>query len=202
MLFQRKSDGTGGEQLLTESANNKFPTSWSGDGRFIAYNSTPEGKSNSELWILPLFGDRKPFPFLETHSNVAEGRFCPRGGWIAYSSDESGRSEVYVTSFPGHQGKWQVSQSGGSMPRWRRDGKELFFFAADNHLQAVSVKISGTDFEVGQAQSLFAVSRKGVAIWRYDVLPDGQHFVVTASNQAAPANITLVTNWTSLLNRK
>jgi eukaryotic-like serine/threonine-protein kinase len=210
-LFQRKSDGTGGEQLLTESRDNKFPTSWSADGRFIAYNSTPEGKSNSELWILPLFGDRKPFAFLQTNSNVAEGRFCPRGGWIAYSSDESGRSEVYVTSFPEHQGKWLVSQSGGSMPRWRRDGKELFYLAPTSQLMAADVNLSGSTFEVAAVHPLFRLRlAPGPPIYDlgptagqigYDVSPDGQRVLVNspAENDAAP--ITVILNWTAKLNK-
>jgi eukaryotic-like serine/threonine-protein kinase len=211
MLFQRRSDGTGGEQLLTESSNNKFPTSWSADGRFIAYNSTPEGKSNSELWILPLSGDRKPFPFLETNSNVAEGRFCPRGGWIAYSSDESGRSEVYVTSFPGHQGKWQVSQSGGSMPRWRRDGKELFYLAPNGQLMAADVNWSGTALEIAAVHSLFGLRlAPGPPIYDlgptagqigYDVSPDGQRVLVNSPAETDAEPITLILNWTPKLNK-
>ncbi len=212
MLFQRKSDGTGGEQLLTESANNKFPTSWSADGRFIAYNSTPEGKSNSELWILPLFGDRKSFPFLETNSNVAEGRFCPRGGWIAYSSDESGRSEVYITSFPGHQGKWQVSQSGGSMPRWRRDGKELFYLTPNGQLMAADINWSGTTLEIAVVHSLFRLRlAPGPPIYDlgptagqigYDISPDGQRILVNSPAESDAAPITVILNWPAELKKK
>ena len=126
----------------------------------------------------------------------------PDRHFMAYVTDETGRDEVYVTTYPALGRRWQISQSGGSEPRWRRDGKELFFFAADNHLQAVPVKISGSDFEAGQPQSLFAVSKKGIAVWRYDVLPDGQHFLVTTAKQGAAANITLVINWTNLLTGK
>jgi Tol biopolymer transport system component len=212
MLFQRKSDGTGGEQLLTESANNKFPTSWSADGRFIAYNSTPEGKSNSELWILPLFGDRNPFPFLGTNSNVAEGHFCPHGGWIAYSSDESGRSEVYVTSFPGHQGKWQVSQSGGSMPRWRRDGKELFYLSPNGQLMAADVNLSGTALEITAVHSLFRLRlAPGPPIYDlgptagqigYDVSPDGQRILVNSPAETDAMPITVILNWPAELKKR
>lgn len=186
-LVRRKSDGTGSEELLTESGGVKFSTSWSSDGRFIAYNSTAVGKSNSELWILPLFGDRRPSAFLQSNSNVAEGQFCPRGGWIAYSSDESGRSEVYVTSFPEHQGKWQVSQSGGSMPRWRRDGKELFFLAPNSQLMVADVNWNGSTFQVAAVHPLFHLRlAPGPPLYDlgptagqigYDVSPDGQHIL-------------------------
>jgi len=211
MLFQKKSDGTGGEELLAESGNSKFPTSWSADGRFIAFNSTSEGKSNSELWILPLFGDRKPFVFLQTNSDVAEGRFCPRGGWIAYSSDESGRSEVYVTSFPDHQGKWQVSQSGGSMPRWRRDGKELFYLSPNSQLMAAAVNWRESTFEIAAVHPLFHLRlAPGPPIYDlgptagqigYDVSPDGQRILVNSPAESDVTPITVILNWPAKLNK-
>ncbi len=211
LVFQKKSDGTGVEELLAESGDNKFPTSWSADGRFIAYNTSQEGKSNSELWILPLFGDRKPFAFLKTNSDVAEGRFCPRGGWIAYSSDESGRSEVYVTSFPGHQGKWQISQSGGSMPRWRRDAKELFYLAPNSQLMAADVNLSGSTFEVAAVHPLFRLRlAPGPPLYDlgptagqigYDVSPDGQRILVNSPAESEAAPITVILNWPAKLNK-
>jgi hypothetical protein len=211
-LFQRKADGTGSEQLLAQFGGVKFPTSWSADGRFIAYNTTPEGKSNSEISILPVFDDRKPFAFLKTNSNVAEGRFCPRGGWIAYSSDESGRSEVYVTSFPEHQGKWQISQSGGSMPRWRHDGKELFYLAPNSQLVAADVNWSGSTFEVGGVHPLFHLRlAPGPPIYDlgptagqigYDVSPDGQRILVNSPAESDTAPITVIFNWPAALTNK
>jgi len=210
-LFQKKSDGTGGEELLVQSGNSTFPTSWSVDGKFIAFNSTSEGKSNSEIWILPLFGDRKPFAFLQTNFDVSEGHFCPRGGWIAYSSDESGRSEVYVTSFPDHQGKWQVSQSGGSMPRWRRDGKELFFLAPNSQLMAADVNWSGSTFEVAALHPLFHLRlAPGPPIYDlgptagqigYDVSPDGQRILVNSPAESEATPITVILNWPAKLNK-
>jgi eukaryotic-like serine/threonine-protein kinase len=211
-LFRKNSDGTGGEELLAESGGNKFATSWSADGRFIAYNSNTEGKSNSELWILPLFGDRKPFAFLKTNSNVAEGRFCPRGGWIAYSSDESGRSEVYVTSFPGHQGKWQVSQSGGSMPRWRRDAKELFYLAPNSQLMVAEVNCTASTFGIVAVHPLFHMRlAPGPPIYDlgptagqigYDVSPDGQRILVNSPAEGDLAPITVILNWAAQLTKK
>ncbi|MGH9773895.1 MAG: protein kinase domain-containing protein [Candidatus Acidiferrales bacterium] len=211
-LLQKKSDGTGGEEVLAESGGNKFVTSWSADGKFIAYNTTPEGKSNSELWILPLSGDRKPFAFLQTNSNVAEGRFCPRGGWIAYSSDESGRSEVYVTSFPGHQGKWQISQSGGSMPRWRHDGKELFYLAPNSQLMAAEVNWSGSTFDVAAVHPLFHLRlAPGPPLYDlgptagqvgYDVSPDGQRILVNSPVEADTSPITVILNWPAGLTKR
>ena len=210
-LFQRKSDGTGGEELLVESTDNKFTTSWSADGKFIAYNSTYGGKSNSELWILPLSGDRKPFAFLQTNSNVTDGRFCPRGRWIAYSSDESGRSEVYVTSFPEHQGKWQVSQSGGSVPRWRGDAKELFYLAPNGQLMAAEVNWNGSTFEVAEVHSLFHLRlAPGPPLYDlgptsgqigYEISPDGQRILVNSPAESDATPITVILNWSAKLNK-
>ena len=132
---------------------------------------------------------------LEAPLVLAEGD----GHFLAFVSDDTGRDEVYVTPYPGLGRRWRISQNGGMEPRWRRDGKELFFFAADNHLQAVPLKVSGSEFEVGQPQPLFSASKKGVGIWRYDVLPDGLHFIVATAAEKSPSNITLVTNWTNLL---
>jgi serine/threonine protein kinase len=211
-LVRRKFDGTGGEELLGESGGVKFATSWSADGRFIAYNSTREGRSNSELWILPLFGDRKPFAFLQTNSNVAEGHFYPRGAWIAYSSDESGRSEVYVTSFPEHRGKWLVSQSGGSMPRWRRDGKELFYLAPNSQLMATDINWCGSTLEIGTAHPLFHLRlAPGPPLYDigptagqigYDVSPDGQRILVNTPAESDASPITVILNWPAELKKK
>ena len=95
--------------------------------------------------MLPLFGEHKPFPFVNTSFDEALGQFSPDGRWVAYHSNESGRHEVYVQPFPGPGGKWQISTSGGIEPRWRRDGKELFYIAPDGKLMAAPIQSAGTD---------------------------------------------------------
>ena len=97
-------------------------------------------ENRSDLWVLPLFGDRKPFPFVATSVNKGNGQFSPDGRWVAYQSNESGRYEVYVQPFPGPGGKWQVSTDGGIAPRWRRDSKELFYIAPNGKLMAVPIR--------------------------------------------------------------
>jgi dipeptidyl aminopeptidase/acylaminoacyl peptidase len=171
--------------------------SWTPDGKSLLYISTVDNKNNS-LWQTSI-ADRKPSLVFKDPAFYSTATVSPDGHFMAFVSDESGRDELYVTTYPTVGRRWQVSQNGGQEPRWRRDGKELFYFAADNHLQAVPAKITGSDFELGQPQSLFAVSRKGVAIWRYDVLPDGQHFIATIAKEGSASNITLVTNWTNML---
>ena len=179
---------------------------WSPDGRFILFAVTAP-KTGLDLWVLPLFGDRKPLPFLQTPFNESPGQFSPDGRWIAYSSDESGRYEVYVTPFPGPGGKWQVSTASGDWPRWRRDGKEIFYVApADNKLMAAAVNGRGSAFEVGAVRPLFETRVAGPPSVRpgqgrmYDISPDGQRFLVnTVAEEAASAPITLVVNWPALL---
>jgi len=181
--------------------------SWSADGRFITYynggQSSP--RTGRDLWVLRIFANRKPTTFLQTASHEMSGRFSPDGRWLAYASDESGRFEVYVRPFPGPGGQWQVSAGGGTEPRWRRDGKELFYLDADNKLTAATVNGQGSAFEVGVVRPLFEV-RPRIALYlnhlapNYDVAADGQRFLVnTVVEQTTP--IDVVVNWSEELKR-
>jgi Tol biopolymer transport system component len=204
-LYVKPSNGTGNEELLVESNTSKFATSWSPDGRYVAYNVTSADKRRVEVWVLPLFGDRKPFPFLQADFNVGQARFSPDGRWMAYVADESGRVNVYVTPFPEGKGKWQVSADGGSMPRWRRDSKEIFYLSGTGQVMAAEVDGSGQDFQVGTVHPLFhALLKTGPSRYDlsatseqigYDSSPDGQWFVVNSPVDAVASPITLVTNW-------
>jgi len=205
-LFEKRSDGTGSEELVLESQTSKYPTDWSTDGRFVAYSSN-SSKEKTAVWILPRFGERKPYVFLQGDHNAGEGRFSPDGRWVAYTSDESGRAEIYVTPFPQAASKWQVSVAGGTSPRWRRDGKELFYLAADSKLVAVAVETNGAIFQVGAVRPLFqALLRTGPSRFElsptseqigYDCAPDGKWFVVNAPPAGSPPPITLITNWSA-----
>ena len=210
-IFEKRADSTGSEELVLQSDTSKFPTDWSADGRFVAYSASV-GKSKMEMWILPRFGERKPYVFLQGEFNVGEGRFSPDGHWLAYTSDESGRAEVYVTPFPSGASKWQVSVAGGSRPLWRRDGKELFYLAADSDLMAAEVDTAGSVFQVGTVRPLFHVllrtgpSRLDLSPTSgqigYDAAPDGKWFVVNSPLAGTPQPITLVTNWAAELKKK
>ncbi|MGH9315540.1 MAG: protein kinase domain-containing protein, partial [Thermoanaerobaculia bacterium] len=125
-LYQRPSSGAGIAESLLKSDLTKDPTDWSRDGRFLIYETSGSGRK-IQLWVLPLFGDRKPVPILQTPFNESQGAFSPDGRFFAYVSDESGRQEVYVQTFPVSAAKWRISPDGGSQPRWRRDGKEIFY---------------------------------------------------------------------------
>jgi serine/threonine protein kinase/Tol biopolymer transport system component len=203
-LFQKASSGAGTEEVLLEDNVDKYPESWSPDGRFILYatGGSTASTTGSDLFVLPLSGDRKPFPFLNTQFNEGQGQFSPDGRWIAYRSDESGRGEVYVAPFPGAGGKWQISTGGGIYPRWRRDGTEILYFAPDNRLMAATVNGKGGSFEVGVVKPLFGTRAPIGFRYPYDVSGDGQRFLIsTLPEQATSAPITVVVNWTAGLKR-
>ena len=204
-LYQKAAHGGGTEDdVIDTSPVNKYPTSWSADGRFLLYNSTESTpRTGNDLWVMPLFGDRKPRAFLQTAFLETRAQFGPDGRWVAYQSNESGRNEVYVAPFPGPGGKWQVSTAGGGSPRWRRDGTELFYVALDGKLMAAAVSSRGSTFDVGAVRALFNGRMRDQLLGiPYDVTADGQRFLVnTLVEQTAPSSITLVVNWPSLLKK-
>src|SRR5258708_21858354 len=129
-LFQKNASGRGSEETLLEDETEKYPIGFTPDSRFLLY-SVPTGAATGHLWLLPMSGDRKPRPFIPaSKGSEVPAEVSPNGRWIAYVSDETGRREVYVTSFPDATGKWQVSTNGGENPRWRADGREMYFPAA------------------------------------------------------------------------
>src|SRR5262245_62593771 len=150
----------------------------------------------NDIWVLPLFGDRTPFVFLQTEFNETAGALSPDGRWIAYNSDATGRYEIYVESFPGHSGRRQITTTGGIGPLWRGDGKELFYHAPDGKLMAAPVT-SGTNLEVGSPAPLFEFRASGPIITPYySVNRDGQRFLLSMIVETEPnAPLTVVANW-------
>jgi serine/threonine protein kinase len=196
-LYQKLSSGAGSEEAILKSGDDKVPLDWSLDGRFILY--TQFGPAQWDLWVLPLFGDRQPIPFLQTKLEWVFGVFSPDARWIAYQSDESGSYQVYVQSFPPSGGKWQISSEGGSWPRFRRDGKELFYLAASGKLMAVEVKANASGFEFSAPRPLFEAHTTD----RYAVTADGQRFLInTPVEESSSAPITVVLNWTAEAKRQ
>ena len=196
-LYQKASSLAGEETLFLKSDYTKWPTDWSRDGRLIVYCQI-DPKSKTDVWILPVTGagEGKPVPAVVTEANEGAGTLSPDQHWLAYVSDMSGRNEVYVQSYPGGGGKRQVSIGGGDNPRWRQDGRELFYYAGDGKLMAAPVK-SGESFETGAAVSLFEF-RSGTTpgFQPYAVTSDGQRFLIDAVVEAQPnAPLTVVVNW-------
>jgi len=212
-LHQKRTDGTGQEELLTKGDHQLIPASWSRDGRFVALISTT---ANRDLFVLTLERDGKPEPFVAGEFQETQGQFSPDGKWMAYTSNETGRFEVYVEPFPhgsGAVGKRAVSVAGGEDPCWRPDGKELFYIDPGGRLLAVPVLISGPKpgFSMGAATTLFdtRLSREdrwlgspAPAFRSYDVVPDGKRFLVrVVKEQGVDAPLVLVTNWQAVLSK-
>jgi Tol biopolymer transport system component len=203
-LYQKLSSGAGNDEALLKSSEGKLPNDWSPDGRFILYQAFSP-KVGNDLWVLPLFGDQKPAPFVQTEFNEIQGRFSPDGRWVAYASNESGTYQVYVQSFPSPGGKTQVSINGGAQPTWRRDGKELFFLAPGRKLMAVEVNGAGSTFLPGVPKALFEAHVSAIfpgGSTYYAVTGDGQRFLVnTLVGESAPAPFTVVMNWIAALKK-
>jgi Tol biopolymer transport system component/predicted Ser/Thr protein kinase len=200
-LYQKISSGGGNEELLVKSGSNNYPTDWSNDGRFIAYLQI-HSATGFDIWVLPL-DSRKPFPFLSTQFDEDGARFSPDVHWIAYESNESGRTEVYVQRFSGEPAgggdRWQISTNGGVLPRWRRDGKELYYLSADRKLMAVEVK-TGATFEASSPRALFQT--RAVGYDSYDVAADGQRFLINVpAGEFVSSTAAVVINWTAALAR-
>jgi Tol biopolymer transport system component len=201
-LYVKALTGAGSEDAVLRDSSEKIPMSWSVDGRFLLYAVNTGVPRSHDLWVFPFYGATKPFPILQTRFNELSGKFSPDGRWVAFSSDESGRMEVYVTPFPGPGEKVVVSTAGGGLPRWHRGGKEIFYVAPDNKLMAATVANRGTNFDVGIVKPLFELRPRGFPYF-YDVSPDGQQFLVI-TNQEQPSSIqpiTIIVNWTSALKR-
>ncbi len=198
-LYQKASDGSSGEEVLVEGAERyKFPTDWSPDGKVLTYQEGTQGGWG--IWMVPIEGERKPYRFHESQFSEREAAFSPDGRWLAYCSNESGEYKVYVVPFPGPGGKWQVSPGGGSSPRWRRDGRELFYFSSDNKLMAAEVRASASIIEVGAIRTLFETRSYGV-FNRFDVTADGQRFIIPYEPGEPSTSIALVVNWPADLDR-
>jgi Tol biopolymer transport system component len=178
-LYQTSSRGNDPQELLVADDDGKWPVSWSPDGRFILYVSSSE-RTGNDIWVLPLTGDRKPYPFLKTDVQENWAAFSPNGRWVAYSSTESGQAEVYVTPFPKSSAKWLVSRGGGFQARWRHDGRELFFMAPDSRLMVADVNGDGRDFEVSGVKALFETHFPYAPYHAFDVAADGQRFLVNS----------------------
>jgi serine/threonine protein kinase len=197
-IYRKEANGLGDAEIVFASKNQqKSVNDWSSDGRYVVYDDTGGPTS---VWILPLFGDRKPFPFVQGAYDARQARFSPNGRYIAYVSNESGNFEIYVTTFPDRTGKWQVSTAGGTHPEWRHDGKEIEFVSGGK-LMAVDVKTDAPQFEAGIPKPLFEADiLTGLANSIYAPTADGQRFlVVTTIKQQTISPITVVTNWAAEL---
>jgi hypothetical protein len=215
-IYEKPSNGAIAERILSESGQGTamLPRDWSIDGKQILYETrgvSAEGSAQSDIWVLPLDGERKPAPYhaVPTYSE-SQPVLSPNGRWIAYVSNEGGPiPQVIVQPFPdASKGKWQISTAGGTYPRWRRDGRELYYLDRDRRMIAVSVT-TDAKFEPGASTPLFTTPipfpiAMGADI-PYDVTADGQRFLISASLAQSPTQtttpITVILNWPSVLKR-
>lgn len=198
-LCVRQASGAGNEEVLLTSDEAKSLDDWSPDGKVLLYEDVSPKTAATDLWLLPMNGERKPSPYLQTRFDETHARFSPDGRYVAYTSNESGRDEVYVRTFPAAGEKWQISSDGGDQAQWRADGKELFFLGLDRKLRAVAVK-TDHGFEPGIQRVLFETRTKvpaGLASRAYyAVAADGQRFFVdTIVSEGGQIPITVVLDW-------
>jgi serine/threonine protein kinase len=199
-----KPAGGGVEELLLKERRATYPLDWSRDGRLLLFSAL-DPKTGSDLWLLPLEGSRTPKPLLQTPFNEGEARISPDGRFFAYTSDESGRPEVYVRPLTSMAEHWQVSIQGGTKPEWRRDGKELFYLADDRRLMSLELK-DGSGFDRSAPRPLFQTRAPRVDFpgfhSLYAVTPDGQRFLtVTEPEGRSSPPITVVLDWAVELKR-
>jgi dipeptidyl aminopeptidase/acylaminoacyl peptidase len=176
-LFEATARGFEPHTVLLNDTVAKWPVSWSHDGRFLLFVTNSRTTSN-DIWVLPLFGDRTPYPYLRTEASENWAAFSPDGKWVAYSSTDSGTIEVYVSPFPATGRRWRVSADGGSQARWRRDGSEIFYLAPDRQVIAAAVSTTGGEFTVKGYDPLFEIRHPYGAYHAFDVTADAMRFLV------------------------
>jgi serine/threonine protein kinase len=199
-LYQKPSNGAGSEETLFEFPPETLavnPLGWTADGRSLLFVGGTQGAA--VLSVLPLSGERKPVTYLAGRE-AGPGQLSPDNRWIAYFSGESGRAEVYVTPYPNRGGKWRVSTDGGTQPRWRSDGKEIFYVNRESKIVAAEVSAQGDGFQVETVRPLFGI-RGGGTRYAYDVSPDGQRFLINKriEDHSPSSPLTVILNWSAAL---
>jgi eukaryotic-like serine/threonine-protein kinase len=204
-IFQNPADGTGtSTPLVAEKDATEYVPSFSTDGRYVIYQRLAlDSNSHREIWAMPLAGERKPFPAVQIHSDVFEASLSPNGKWLAYTSAESGTFDIYVVPFQHGGGRWEVSTNGGTGPKWRGDGKELFYLSQDNKIMSAEISEAGSSLVIGKVQSLFQVNPFRTTFRPYDASSDGKKFVVVSMGATEVSEpLTLVVNWPALLKKQ
>ncbi|CAN5535409.1 hypothetical protein BH10ACI2_BH10ACI2_10300 [soil metagenome] len=200
-IYQMAADGSGSEELLLEGASDKFPTAWSKDGRLILYNSS-DTRTKGDILVLPLFGDRRPFPLLNTDFSEQNAALSPSGDYVAYISDESGDDDVYVQKFTADGklggGKQRISTKGGKGPVFSRNGQELFYVTDDGTMMAVAIKTAGGVSTFGEPK---AIIKKPELLSGFEVTSDGQRFLIGKKVGDSKPTINVILNWTAGLKK-
>ncbi len=203
-IVRKPSDGSGAEETLLTlgpEITAAAMVDWSPDGRYLSYDTFDIKQGRRSNWILPLFGDRKPFQCAPVvGGNQYDGNFSPDGRWLAYFSDEAGEPEVYVVPFPGPGGKYQISQNGGWIVRWDKKS-DLFFFTTGNQLMKAELNLSAQSLQVKSLRPLFQLNLADIAAPLFDVSADGQRLIAVTPARAESSSISLLLNWPTLLHK-
>jgi eukaryotic-like serine/threonine-protein kinase len=203
-IYAKSADGSGPERVVLETNDTvEVPARASSDGRYLVYYRR-ENKNDAgfHIWALPLFGDGKPFPVVQTAFDENAASVSPDGKWVTYQTNESGQREIYITAFPAGGAKWQVSTNGGTWARWRRDGKELFFLDPADKMVAVDVSTSGNAVRLGVPHALFQTVGIQREYGPFDVTADGKTFLINSGNLKEGSDpFTLVLNWPAELKK-
>ena len=203
-IYAKAADGSGSERVVLATPEIvETPASISPDGKYLVYSRKDLVKdAGFHIWVLPLSGDGKPFPIVQSAPEERDAVISPDGKWLAYQSNESGRREVYITAFPGGGAKWQVSTDGGMVPKWRKDSKELFYLDNTDHIVAVDVETSGNAVHLGVPHALFQAIGIQREYGAYDVTADGKKFLINSGNITEGSDpFTLVQNWPAELKK-
>jgi Tol biopolymer transport system component len=211
-MWWMNADRSGTPERLDPNGLRQSPVSFSPDGKFLAFDQK-DVQTDDDAWILPLSGGGEARPISRSKFGEGSAKFSPDGRWIAYSSTESGRPEIYVQPFPGLGPKIQISNAGGTDPVWRRMGGELYY-REGNKMMAVSVVTSGLELKASAPKKLFegvyyqgtgaSCEMGGPAAANYDVTPDGQRFLMVRDNADGGFNTraVVVLNWAEELKAK
>ncbi|HUO85655.1 MAG TPA: protein kinase, partial [Thermoanaerobaculia bacterium] len=195
-LYLRNSDGTAGDTLLVRSRERKVASDWSPDGKYLVFN---HGEPTADLWLLPLEGPPEPRPLVATPFDEYTAQFSPDGRWFAYTSHETGQQEIFIAPFPAAAPKWQISSVGGRVPRWRGDGRELFFLTQDDRMMAVTLDLRANVPEISPPRILFRTQVRPLGL-SYDVTRDGQKFLINTLGEEGLQPLTLIQHWSARLN--
>jgi Tol biopolymer transport system component len=202
-IFRMEPGGSDQAEQLTEGPNPKASSDWSSDGKYLLYVEQ-HPQNGTDLWVLPLeqpANSRKPTLFRGTQFNERSGQFSPDGKWIAYTSDVTGQDEVYISAFPPSGVERQVSNEGGRNPRWRRDGKELFY-RGGGQIMAANIRVSTATIESDTPRQLFPVRPVGRFSLNFNVTADGQRFFLLQPPDVPDYDArayTVVSDWQATL---
>jgi len=196
-IYRRMISGAGNEEVLLHASDPVIASTWSPDGKYLVFDrDTGAAHAGRDLWLLPIEGERAPRPLLQINADESEARVSPDGRWIAYTSTESGPQEVYISPFPSMSTRQQISTAGGFSARWRGDSREIFYLSPSFTVHAAQMQLAGDHFEVAEVTPLFRADLRSIVLGSaYDVVPDGQRFLLNSPGEEHGGPVTLVQNW-------